>query len=400
MMLSDWYNILIIAVFIVMFFYSITISLYSVGWYLGINDFIKHQKLFKGQTQSPSNGEKNRISDPAIFVSIIVAFRNEAENIFNLLKSIEEQSYPKHLFELILIDDHSEDTSTEVTEKFISAHKDIRISLIKLDDSEHSKKAAIVKGLKLAKGELILFTDADCVVNSLWMERMVDFFINETPDFIVAPVAFTPTKNLFVQWQHIEYASLIASAGGSLYWRMPLMCTAANMAIRKDSINFEEFDLNKHFASGDDMFMMLAMQRAKRRIRFLFDPKTIVFTNPILHLTEFFKQRKRWVSKTKANISFWISYNALTVYFANFLILVLAISSIFNAMFFYPSLLILGLKIFVDAIFFFSVLKFFGSLRLIWLLPFAEIVNVIYVNIIAIAGSFSKYVWKNRIISH
>ncbi|MEI9943927.1 MAG: glycosyltransferase [Chitinophagaceae bacterium] len=131
-----------ILLFIIIFFfvsYSLLIIYYWQSW-KSIPNFI------------PGNGRSS------IKISVIIPARNEEENIGKLLNALNEQTYPKESFEIIVVDDHSEDGTTNIVSTFP------RVKLISLkDDNINSyKKKAIETGIAAATGELIVTTDADC----------------------------------------------------------------------------------------------------------------------------------------------------------------------------------------------------------------------------------------------
>ena len=108
-----------------------------------------------------------------INVSVLIAARNEEKNIGNLLESLYNQTFSKELFEVIIIDDHSEDDTILIIENFIKEHKDINLKYFKSE--KKGKKQAISQALHIAENELILVTDADCFLKTTWIESIVNF---------------------------------------------------------------------------------------------------------------------------------------------------------------------------------------------------------------------------------
>ena len=116
------------------------------------------------------------------FVSIIVSARNEENNILRCLEHLVKQNYLPELFEIIIVNDFSEDSTEKIVDEFIQFHKQVSIRLINLSEiysvTEGSKKKAINEGVKQAKGELIITTDADCVMNHNWIRSIVNYYEN------------------------------------------------------------------------------------------------------------------------------------------------------------------------------------------------------------------------------
>ena len=116
---------------------------------------------------------------------MIIPFRNEAENLPKLLKSIERLQYPKHLFEVILVDDASEDASVSVIKKVLdtnsSTDKCTRTNIRVIDnvrESNSPKKDAITSAIQMAKYDWIITTDADCILPKFWLDTF-DAFIQK-----------------------------------------------------------------------------------------------------------------------------------------------------------------------------------------------------------------------------
>jgi len=121
--------------------------------------------------------------EPTSFVSVIIAFRNEAKNLNALLNSLVNQNMPESLHEIILVNDHSEDDSTQIIKPFIEQYKNLK--LIEPGNGFTGKKAAIRKGISLAKGTFIVTTDADCIVKPDWLRTLINYYeeMNQ-PDLI------------------------------------------------------------------------------------------------------------------------------------------------------------------------------------------------------------------------
>jgi glycosyltransferase involved in cell wall biosynthesis len=120
--------------------------------------------------------------------SVIIPFRNESENLPDLLKSIASLKYPKHLFEIILVDDASKDNSVELIMKFLSSVK-YDIKVISNNRTTNSpKKDAITLAINKAKHEWIITTDADCILPKNWLNSFDEFIQKTISKCIVAPV--------------------------------------------------------------------------------------------------------------------------------------------------------------------------------------------------------------------
>ena len=135
----------------------------------------------------------NKKSD--VKVSVLIAARNEGKNIKNLLQSLYNQSFSKNYFEVIIIDDHSDDDTISLIKNFAEEYKDFNLKFFKAE--KEGKKAAISQALHLAENELILVTDADCVLPNTWIESIVDFYKKENCKMVLISNPCNPTGVMY-----------------------------------------------------------------------------------------------------------------------------------------------------------------------------------------------------------
>jgi poly-beta-1,6-N-acetyl-D-glucosamine synthase len=222
-------------------------------------------------------------SSPQIKVSAIVAVRNEEENIKMLLTSLLSQDYPSQLLEIIIVDDHSTDSTLRLIEEFILQKKESQnLKLFSLAEGDGSgKKAAINTGIRGSGGELIVITDADCTAGSSWISTLVSYYTEHHPQMILGPVSMTDGGSFFGKLQALEFMSLISSAAGSCSAGFPILANGANIAFTRQAYDScRGFSGNVQFPSGDDMFLMMSIKRkfGAKSIHFLKSVETIVFT--------------------------------------------------------------------------------------------------------------------------
>jgi cellulose synthase/poly-beta-1,6-N-acetylglucosamine synthase-like glycosyltransferase len=341
------------------------------------------------------------------FISIIVAARNEEKNIRACIDSIVAQMFPSNSFEVIIVNDHSTDNTANAVLSF----KQKNIHLINLEDFTNGqvlnsyKKKSIETALQFAKGELIVTTDADCVVPGKWLYTLAAFYKQKSPVFIALPVAFTnPLKNdsflkrFFINFQSLDFMMLQGITGASVYKRFHAMCNGANLAYEKKvfyEVNgFEGIDA---IASGDDMLLMHKIQnRYPKRIMFLKSPNVIVQTPAAAIFKDFIHQRIRWASKADKYTDKKITLVLMLVYLFNIWIFILGISSFFSVKFFYFFLVSIAIKSIVELIFLFPVAKFFRKQKLLWWFLPAQPFHILYTIVAGFLGKFGSYSWKER----
>lgn len=334
-------------------------------------------------------------------VSIVIAARNEAGNISLVLTDLLRQSYPSQLFEVIVVDDHSDDNTVQEVNPYLSE----RVSLVSLkeniDESERIvsfKKRAIEAGISKSDGELIVTTDADCRMGSAWLETLVSFYESTKAAMIVSPVMINESENLLEKFQALDLTGMMGIAGATLHLGFPTMCNGANLAFRRivfDEVKGYEGINNK--SSGDDMLLMHKIVRQhKGKVQFLKTRKAVVETNPLHSLRSLLIQRMRWTSKSGAYDDRKIQINLLLVYLFN-----LSIVLSFIACFWVPGLRMLFFfqlvtKLVLDFVFLSEVTYYFARRKLMWLFLPMEVLHIIYIIVVGFAGNFFATNWKGR----
>lgn len=371
--------------------YLILILYYSNSWN-NLPDYISKKLLNAGELP---------------FISIIIAARNEENNIAKCIRSINEQTYPANKFELIIVNDHSTDNTAEIIKSF--PNENIRLinlgEFIQNRELNSYKKKCIETALTFAKGELIVTTDADCTVPKKWIETIVSFY-NETKSvFIAAPVVFSNAglkdsigKKLLVIFQSLDFMTLQGITGASVSKKMHNMCNGANLAYTKNAFHavngFEGID---NIASGDDMLLMNKIQQLfPDKIGFLKSRDAIVETGAEDTLRGFINQRIRWASKSDKYADKKITSVLILVYFLNVWLFVLAISSFFSIHIFYLFIGALALKAMIELIFMIPVANFFDRQKLLYYFIPAQPFHILYTIIAGWLGKFGNYNWKGR----
>lgn len=230
------------------------------------------------------------------FISVIVACRNEEENIPALVGCLKNQDYEASRFEVILVDDNSTDLTYSVATGF-SDFEALRV----IRNTGKGKKAALAAGIIEARGNIIVTTDADCRPGNNWLGTIASYFAERSPDMLICPV-MTESQNGFLnRLQETEFLSLQAVTAGTAGNNSPVMCNGANLAFTKDAYFRNSENLHPEILTGDDIFLLhsLAANRSSR-IEWIESYDTLIFTSPEKTLRGFLAQRARWISKAGA----------------------------------------------------------------------------------------------------
>ena len=326
--------------------------------------------------------------------SIIIPVRNEAKNIKSLLESIKIQKFKK--FEVIVIDDASEDDTLLIANGFLGIFDLKILKLSKEERGNAPKKNAITKALEIAKYDLIFCTDGDCILPENILENYSKIFENQKIKFISGPVTFFEKSNSFFGkiWdkiQIVEFASLVGSAAVSIFSGKPNMCSGANIAYRK-SVFYEVngYEGNLNLASGDDEFLMHKIsEKYPESIIFAKSKDCIVETNSCENLKDFYNQRKRWASKWSHYETFTPKMLAIFIFFVN-------VSTIYLALKFAIGILLI--RFLLEFTFLGMILFFLKKKTSIFYIPIVQLIYPFYVLFFGIISIFMKksYNWKNR----
>ncbi len=336
------------------------------------------------------------------FISVIIPARNEEANLSNLIDSLKQLKYPASRFEVIIVDDHSTDQSWKILES--ASEEVITIRAVRLADYlsaqpiKAHKKFAIEKGVDLAKGELIVTTDADCVFSNNWLTYIASLYISSQAKFIAAPVKMKTSHSFLSIFQSLDFLTLQGITGASVYKRFHTMCNGANLAYERAAFyEVGGFSGVDNIPSGDDMLLMYKIyKRYPERVFYLKNKEAIVSTEPATSWKQFFNQRIRWASKATHYDDKKIRWILLLVYCINLSFLILAIASFWKATWFFLFILLLAAKILVEFPFVNAVAIFFSESKLMKFFPFMQPFHILYTIIAGWLGKFGSYEWKGR----
>ncbi len=369
-------TILIFIFFVLMLAYGYLIDYYRKAW-----------------NKAPSF---SNIGVPSVKVSVIVSVRNEAANISRLIECLQQQNYPASLSEIVIINDHSTDETPEIIKKYNN------VILINLEDPLYGKKQAITKGIEQSSGELIITTDADCIMEPQWLSTVVAFYVAKEAQFIVAPVKMNTQRSILSIFQSIDFMTLQGITGASVFKKLHSMCNGANLAYTRKS--FEEvkgFDGVSDIPSGDDMFLMFKIfSRYPENIFYLKSDQAIVTTETERSWKDFFNQRIRWASKAayyddkKIIYILWLTYLVNVCYAVGFII------ALFSLKFAGFYILFVLAKILIEFPFVNAVASFFKQQRLMKYFILLQPLHIIYILISGWLGRFGSYTWKSRKIKN
>ncbi|MCA5005007.1 glycosyltransferase family 2 protein [Sphingobacterium bovistauri] len=331
-------------------------------------------------------------------VSVLIAARNEEENIETTIRAILNQNYPSSQLELIIVDDHSTDKTAQIVSSY--ADRGVKLLQLQIGDKLNSyKKYAISKAVEMASGEIIVTTDADCRMGRNWLKTILNYFDENGSYMVSSPVSYSEEKSWFEELQTLEFLYLIGLGAAGIGNGKPTTCNGANLAYRRD-VFFEMggFKGIDNLASGDDeLFLHKVAEKYADKIGFCKSREAIVYTDAKPNLASFISQRKRWASKSTKYKDKKVIVLGVCIWLFNLAL----ISSIITFLMLLPNfnwvlLTALGLKVVVEFLFMVPVLSFARRMELIKYLPLLSLVHPVYLVYIGLAGNIGKYDWKGR----
>lgn len=370
---------------------SVAIILIAICYYLLIIRFIK---AFDALSTFKFNSKTTEHR-----FSIVIPFRNEAKNLPSLLQTISELKYPKDQFEVLLIDDQSEDNSRAVIEDFMNNHQDLDLRILNNKRYSNSpKKDAISLAITHVKYDWIVTTDADCFLPEPWLQAYDRFITTHNAQMIVAPVTYVANGSWFQQFQLVDFLSLQSATIAGFGLQKPFLCNGANLCYKASLFEgLSGFDGNDQIASGDDIFLMeKVLQHHPQQLQYLKSPNATVYTQTQLSLQQLIQQRVRWAAKSSHYNNSFAKWVGLLVFFMNAALLVsfcLALAGLLSWNYFMVPLLI---KTFIDYRFIHKSVQFFNQPICLRHYFISSLVYPLFSVYVVFHSVLFTYKWKGR----
>ncbi len=369
--------------FLLAVLYLILMLLYRAGWQR--QDAFILQPGYQPQTK----------------ISVIVPARNEEAHIGDCIKSLRAQHYPDDLLEIIIVDDHSTDTTAKIIQSFTGPNLHY-IDLHKHTDPDAVvvayKKLALATGIAHAGGELIVTTDADCTAGPQWLKHIAAIYERDKAVMVVAPVDFACNCSTVQLFQSLDFMSMQGITAATLQLKLGNMCNGANLAFQREA--YDKVDGYKgvdHIASGDDYLLMMKLNKAyPGAISYLKSPEAIVYTPPQPDWKEFLRQRIRWASKSGKYDDRKMTTVLMLVYLFNLSFIAMLVISIMDNSYFTQLAAMFAAKVVVELIYLYPVAGFVHKRKQLWLFPLLQPLHIAYIVVAGLLGFVGNYQWKGR----
>lgn len=332
---------------------------------------------------------------PQTSFTIIVPFRNEKENLPNLLDCISKLHYPIDLFEVILVDDNSNEKfqfqNCGVNSKFhISCVDNIRVS-------NSPKKDAITTAMQHVRTNWVITTDADCFVPENWLLTFDNYIQENNVSMLAGAVSYLSENSFLDHFQQLDLTSLQGATIGSFGIKKAFMGNGANFAYTKSLFEkLNGFEGNDKIASGDDVFLLQkAANLFPNEVHYLKAKEAIVITKPTENWESLFHQRVRWAAKTSSYQSNFGKYLGFVVFFGNLSFVIgffFSVSRILPYQFF---ILFAFSKFIIDYILLYKTNQFLTKTRLRYII-LSSLFYPLFSTSVALYSLFGSYEWKGR----
>lgn len=268
---------------ILILYFFIFIVAVQISYYLGVFGKFAFAKAQK-------------ITAKRIPISVIVCAKNEEENVTNFIPLLAEQNYPD--FEIVLIDDASSDNTLAIFEEFEKQYPNVR--LVKVENNEAfwgNKKYALTLGIKAAKKEYLLFTDADCYPTSKeWLTAMSSQFTMQKT-IVLGYGKYEKIPNSFLN-KIIRFETLLTAIQYFSWAKIghPYMGVGRNLAYKKETFfNVNGFIEHMQIRSGDDDLFINQAANAKNTT-IAYTPESFTLSKPKTTFKDWFTQKRRHVA--------------------------------------------------------------------------------------------------------
>lgn len=254
-------------------------------------------------------------------LSIVIAAKNEDRKIENLIKALDNQDYPKDMYEVIIVDDNSKDTTLATTKSLISDKFNMTV-LSQNNPELPPKKGALSMGIEHAKNDFILITDADCTPLPGWIKAFVGKF-RDGYDFLIGAAPFHQQNNSdinsFVCFENLRTTLLSFSAAELGF---PYSGSARSFGFKKDSFNkVGGYKNTLQTMGGDDDLLIQEAVKNKMSVGTVTNREAIVYSNTPFSFKEYAHQKKRhtktshhYLFKNKILVAYWHLINLLALF--------------------------------------------------------------------------------------
>ena len=343
-----------------------------------------------------NNKSTENISNNYKTIGVLIPFRNEEQNLPEILNRLKNQTYSKTYTQIIFINDHSTDNSYKIVSSFIEKNKLENFTLVNLPEQQQGKKQALIYGLNFIKTDIIVHTDADTLLNKLWLNTIVNYFNKSDAGLVLMPVFYKSNKEISRLSESIQIleTNLLAAVTkiSAVCTGKPILANGANMAYIAELKDYFIDSYNK-LSSGDDMFFLEYCNNKNIKIEYLDNENVYVYTKTENNFFNFILQRIRWSGKNSKLSNKHIKITGITVILINLL---------WVSIFFFNKIIILNalaFKVLSEFLTNYYIIHHFKLQKNVLIdTTVFSILYPFYIVMITILSFFVKPKWKGRVV--
>ncbi len=330
-------------------------------------------------------------SDDLPSISILICARNEEDAIEECLASLAALDYPSEKLEILIVDDRSTDRTPAILAAW---QKDMPHLAVFITHEEENgmcgKINALTQGLDVVKGDIILMTDADCILPRGWAKEHVSWYDADTG--MVSSMTSLQERNLFDKAHSLEMVQVLAMSMAAINCNIPVSVIGNNLSIRRQAYLELGGYSNIPFSVTEDVALFQSVWRSKKwKVKFKSNPDLGVVTHPPHDLTTWWRQKHRWVEGgKKIGPPGWV-------------IIILGFIGAFTmvlAPFALPCnfvLLVLGVKFCADILILLPTLRSLRKVSLLIYLPLFQLYLFTFLMCVPILYFQKDVLWKGRV---
>ncbi|TAE27265.1 MAG: glycosyltransferase [Candidatus Kapaibacterium sp.] len=330
------------------------------------------------------------------FVSVVVPARNEEGNIERCVRSLMQSTYPANSFEVIIVNDRSEDRTGEILSGLQTEFPHLVVHNTEVSEGEkksnlQGKPRAVHQGIMRSRGEIVCMTDADCEIPPTWIRAIARMYARPEVG-LVAAFTLVSGNRFFDKLQMLEWTinNTMASAGVGL--KQPLGCFGNNLSVRRSVYEALGGYERIPFSVTEDLALLQAVFNAGHEVCYVCSPETGIQTMPCPDIASFSKQHQRWVNGGKA-----LGWRGRIFVVSSLLIWIGLVPALLQGAWLWALGLVL-VRILANMLLTFHSFVTLRMASRLWLMPFAEPFFLLIELAMPFWAMKSKVEWKGQIL--
>jgi cellulose synthase/poly-beta-1,6-N-acetylglucosamine synthase-like glycosyltransferase len=231
----------------------------------------------------------------ALRPEVIVSVRNEERTLPALLDALRAQNAPDCLF--LFVDDRSSDATPRLLDGFCAEQGERARVIYNREEPVGltGKQAALDLGFFHARGDVLLFTDGDCVLPPLWVKEMLGHFQDPRVGVVLGRIELPQGRTFLQRFQAFEQPLINQYNFGSAGIGLPTGCFGNNMAIRTRAVVETGGFKSLGYSVTEDALLLDAVSRTgKWKVRACTSQQSAVITRAMQSWKEYVDQHTRW----------------------------------------------------------------------------------------------------------